>query len=175
MDDLQSRASNIKLIILDVDGVLTSGEIIIDDTAKEAKAFHVRDGQGIKLLQSAGIKVAIITGRRSEVVAVRAKELEIEYLFQGCNNKLEAYERLKAVTGLTDREIACVGDDINEIPLFKRSGLAVAVADAVDELKRHSHFITTKAGGKGAVREICELILKAQGKWGQVIDAYLQA
>ncbi len=173
-NEVLSLASTIKYLVLDVDGVLTQGGIIFDDSGREIKIFNVRDGHGIKMLQHAGIGVGIITGRHSEVVSLRAKELQIEHIFQNSSNKAEDYERIKTITGLRDKEIACIGDDINDLPLMKRVGLPIAVKDAEEELKRHALYITSREGGKGAVREACELILKAQGKWQRIIDAYLQ-
>jgi 3-deoxy-D-manno-octulosonate 8-phosphate phosphatase (KDO 8-P phosphatase) len=168
------KAAAIRLLILDVDGVLTDGGIVFDDMGREIKVFNVRDGHGIKLLREAGLSVAIITGRTSEVVTKRAKELGIDYLFQGVKNKAEAYGELKSKTNFSDSEIACIGDDINDLPLFKRAALPVAVSDAAEELKKHALYITERPGGRGAVREVCELILRAQGKWRGIIDAYLQ-
>jgi len=173
--DITKLAEKIKLLILDVDGVLTDGGIIFDSLDREIKVFHVRDGHGIKLLQSAGIIVCIITGRNSDVVSRRAKELSIGDVFQGAKNKADAFEKIKSHYGFSDNEIACMGDDINDIPLFKRVGLPIAVNDSAEELKVYAKYITSKVGGKGAVREVCELILKAQGRWQSIIDEYLQS
>lgn len=168
-------AQGIRLLILDVDGVLTDGGIIFDSLSNEIKVFNVRDGHGIKLIQKAGLDVAIITGRSSDVVSKRAVELGIGEVFQGYKNKALAYEEIKAKYGYSNDMIACVGDDINDIPIFKRAGLPIAVNDADVELKRFAKYITTKDGGKGAVREVCELLLKSKGLWQNIIDEYLQA
>ncbi len=173
-DLILAKAAAIRLLILDVDGVLTDGGIVFDDLGREIKVFNVRDGHGIKLLMDAGISVAVITGRTSEVVSRRAKELGIDEVFQGIKNKAEAYEALKLKTNFTDNEIACIGDDINDLPLFIRAGLPIAVNDAAEELKQHAVYITERPGGRGVVREVCELILKAKGKWRVILDAYLQ-
>lgn len=160
-----TAAKKIKLLILDVDGVLTDGSIILDNSGNELKSFHVRDGHGVKMLLQAGIHVALITGRQSEVVVKRAHELGIVDVFQKCYDKRVAYDELARKYSLDDSEIAYIGDDIVDIPVLKRSGLSVVVADADAETKAFARFITSKAGGRGAVREFCDLLLKAQGLW----------
>ncbi len=170
--ELFKRAKNVRLLILDVDGVMTDGSIILDNHGNELKAFHVRDGHGIKMLQKAGIEIAIITGRTSDVVERRAAELGIRHVYQGALNKAVAYEELCAKTGIPAHEIACIGDDIVDMPLLRRAALPVAVADAVDEAKTAAMLITRAQGGRGAVREVCDLILKASGKWEELFDAY---
>ena len=167
-------AKNIKLLILDVDGVLTDGSIILDNRGNEFKAFHVRDGHGIKMLIRAGIPAAIITGRQSKVVERRAKELGITGVYQKCYNKTEAYERIKSKFSLRDNEIACIGDDIVDLPLLKRAGLSFAVADSPDEVKSHASAVTKNRGGRAAAREVTDIILKAKGLWNKVIDGYLK-
>lgn len=169
---INSIAKGIKLLALDVDGVLTDGGIILDNDGVEYKVFHVRDGHGIKMLQKAGIHVAIITGRDSRVVDRRAHELGIIEVYQKCLNKIPPYEHLIGKLGVTDSEVAYIGDDIVDVPLFRRVGLAVAVADATDEAKAEAMLITKSRGGRGAVREICDLILKANGQWKVLTDAY---
>lgn len=169
---LLDRAKDVRMLILDVDGVLTDGSIILDNNGNELKAFHVRDGHGIKMLQKAGIEIAIITGRRSGVVDRRATELGIRHVYQGALNKAVAYEDLRVTTGIPAGSIACIGDDIVDIPLLRRVALPVAVADATDEAKEAAVFVTKACGGRGAVREVCELILKATGKWDEQLDAY---
>ncbi len=164
--------SGIKLLILDVDGVLTDGSIILDDGGNELKAFYVRDGHGIKMLSAIGVKVAIITGRYSKVVERRAHELGITEIYQRCHIKSVAYEDLKEKLNVSDSEIAYIGDDIVDISIMKRVGLPIAVADATEETKAEAVIITTKPGGRGAVREICDLILKAKGKWDDLMDDY---
>ncbi len=160
-----SAAKKIKLLVLDVDGVLTDGSIILDNFGNELKAFHVRDGHGIKMLMMAGIRVALITGRYSKVVSNRARELGIRDVFQKCYDKIIAYEKLAGKYGLDFSEIAYVGDDVIDIPVLKKAGLPVTVADADEEVKAFALLITERGGGKGAVREISDLILKAKGLW----------
>lgn len=162
----------IKLLILDVDGVLTDGSIILDDGGNELKAFYVRDGHGIKMLIRIGVNVAIITGRYSKVVERRAHELGITEIYQRCHIKSVAYEDLKEKLNVSDKEIAYIGDDIVDISILKKVGLPVAVADSTEETKAAAVIVTTKSGGRGAVREICDLILKAKGKWDDLMDEY---
>ncbi len=169
---LKERAENIKLLILDVDGVLTDGSIILDNEGNEFKAFHVRDGHGIKMLIRAGIHVAIITGRQSKVVERRARELGIEDVFQRCHDKRAAFSRLIEKYSLKDKEVAYMGDDVVDLSLLKKSGLSAAVADAHDDAKGAAAMITKLRGGRGAAREVCELILKAKGLWKGLIDEY---
>ena len=161
---VKSKAKKIKLLILDVDGVMTDGRIILDNQGNETKAFHVRDGHGIKLAQKAGIVVGIITGRSSAVVNVRARELGIAEVHQGAHEKIVVYESLIAKYGLRDDEIAYVGDDVVDLSIFNRVGLAVAVADADPSVKPHVDLVTKTKGGRGAVREVINLILKNQNK-----------
>lgn len=171
--DLQQRAQNIRLLVLDVDGVLTDGRIIYTDSGEELKFFHVRDGHGIRLLQQVGIEVALITGRHSQVVAHRAKNLEITRVYQGVRDKLAVLQALQRELALTDAEIAVVGDDLVDLGMMRRAGLAVAVADAPREVQEHAHWVTTNPGGRGAVRELAEFILKAQGRWASLVAKYL--
>jgi len=175
MKDIKRIASGIKLLILDVDGVLTDGSIILDDHGNEYKAFHVRDGHGIKMLHQAGIKVAIITGRHSKVVERRAQELGITEVFQKCLNKKVAYSRLMRQYSLQDREVAYIGDDIIDAPIMAVVGLPVAVADAAEEAKRFALMTTKNRGGRGAVREVTDIILKAKGVWEDMFDEYFEA
>ncbi|MBS1113736.1 MAG: 3-deoxy-D-manno-octulosonate 8-phosphate phosphatase [Nitrospirae bacterium] len=158
-----TAAKKIKLLILDVDGVLTDGSIILDNHGNELKFFHVRDGHGIKMLMLSGVHVALITGRQSQVVEKRADELGIRDVFQKCYDKKIAYDELIRKYSLDDSEIAYVGDDIVDIPILKKVGFPVVVADAHEEVKAFAHMITTKEGGRGAVREICDLLLQAKG------------
>ncbi|MBI5188292.1 MAG: 3-deoxy-manno-octulosonate-8-phosphatase KdsC [Nitrospirae bacterium] len=169
---IETLAKKIKLLILDVDGVLTDGSIILDNEGNELKSFHVRDGHGIKMLINAGIHVAIITGRHSKVVERRAQELGITEVFQKCHDKRDAYKQLVEKFSLSDSEIAYIGDDIVDISLLKRSGFSVAVADADDEVKADAMMITRNRGGRGAVREVCDFLLKAKGLWQEIIDEY---
>jgi 3-deoxy-D-manno-octulosonate 8-phosphate phosphatase (KDO 8-P phosphatase) len=173
--DLFEIGRRIKMLILDVDGVLTDGGIILDNEGNELKAFHVRDGHGLKMLTRTGTQVALITGRYSKVVERRAHELGIIEVYQRCHVKSVAYEHLIEKFGLSDEEVAYIGDDIVDLPILKRVGLPVAVADATDETKAAAVYITRSNGGRGAVREICDLILKAKGKWEELLDEYHNA
>ncbi len=169
---MEERLRKIRLLILDVDGVMTDGRIVYDSNGVESKFFNVKDGHGIKMLQRAGIEVAIISGRDSKVVANRAVELGIDRVFQKATDKLAPYIRLLADTGLSDDQIAFIGDDLIDIPLMKRVGFAAAPADAVLEVLPFVHFVTKNPGGFGAVREISDMLLKAQGKWGELTARY---
>jgi 3-deoxy-D-manno-octulosonate 8-phosphate phosphatase (KDO 8-P phosphatase) len=168
---LAQRAQQVKMIVLDVDGVLTEGLMFFGRDGEYLKAFHVHDGLGVTLAHNAGIQTAIITGRTSELVKQRAAELKIGDLYQGIN-KVTALQQLIAKYTLELSQICYVGDDLNDLPLLERVGLACAVANAVDEVKAVSHFTATLAGGSGAVRQIIEMILKSQGKWDNAVAAY---
>jgi len=159
---LLESAALIRLLALDVDGVLTDGRLYYDQAGNELKAFYTRDGLGIKSLQRFGIRVALITGRNSAIVTHRAAELDIDLVYQGCGNKLDAFDDLLIRAAVREEQICYAGDDWVDIPLLKRAGLSVAVADADPVVKSHAHWVTERAGGKGAVREICDLILLAQ-------------
>ena len=171
--DIVERARGIKLLILDCDGVLTDGRIIMLPDGDETKAFDVKDGHAMVMAQRAGLRIAIISGRKSSVVRARATELGVAHLHEMAWVKMEPYEKVLAEEGLTDGEVCFVGDDVVDIPLLRRAGLGVAVADAVEEAKQHSHLVTTKPGGRGAVREVIEFILKAQNKWDDAMNRYL--
>lgn len=160
---LKARAKKIKILLLDVDGVMTDGRITLDNQGNETKSFHVRDGHGIKLIQKAGVIVGIITGRSSEVVNIRARELGITEVHQGAHNKIMVYDSLIAKYGLRDDEAAYIGDDAVDLSIFKRVGLAAAVADSDQSVTSHVHLITKCMGGRGAVREVINLILKHRG------------
>ncbi len=170
--DIEQIARGIRLLILDVDGVLTDGSIVLDNEGNELKSFHVRDGHGIKLLIRHGVEVAIITGRVSRVVQRRAQELGIKEVYQKCYDKVVAYEKIKETLSVKDNEIAYMGDDIVDIPVMKRVGLPVAVADAHEDAKRYATFVTKNRGGRGAVRELAEVILKAKGHWEDILSGY---
>jgi 3-deoxy-D-manno-octulosonate 8-phosphate phosphatase (KDO 8-P phosphatase) len=161
---IQSRTKKVKLLLLDVDGVLTDGSIILDSQGNELKAFHVRDGHGIKLAQRAGITIGIITGRKSEVVNIRARELGILEVHQGALDKIIVYDALMNKYGFKDDEVAYMGDDIVDLDIFKRVGIAVTVADCDLSVKPHADLVTKAAGGRGAVREFINLILKNRDK-----------
>ncbi len=171
---MNERLKKIKLLILDVDGVMTDGRIIFDSNGVESKFFNVKDGHGIKMLQRAGIEVGIVSGRKSQVVANRAKELGIDRVYQGALDKLTPYLDILGKTGLTDEQVAYMGDDIIDLPVMRRVGFAAAPADALEYVIRHAHFVTGNRGGWGAVREVCDLILKAQGAWETVTARYYQ-
>lgn len=169
-----AKIKEIRLVIFDVDGVLTDGRIIYNDDGVETKSFDVKDGHGMKLLMRAGIDCAIITARESKVVEHRAGNLGISLVYQGRKDKLGAFEEIRAKTGLKPSEIAYVGDDIIDLPVIKRSGFSAAVADAVEEVRERADYITKRPGGSGAAREVAELILKTQGKWDEILASYLR-
>jgi len=171
-EDLQTKLRRIRLLLLDVDGVLTDGRIILDDRGVETKFFYAQDGSGIKYLLRSGLKCAFISGRKSAVVCRRAEELGIEDCYQDAKDKITAYEKILQKFGLKDEEVAYVADDLTDLPLLRRAGLPVAVADAVEEVKQASIYVTTRPGGRGAVREVTQLILKAQGKWEEILLRY---
>ena len=173
MRDILERASRIRLAIFDVDGVLTDGSLYIRDDGQESKAFNSRDGHGMVLLRQTGVTLAIITGRSSEVVRIRMASLGINHVYQGIQDKLAAYEELKQTLGLTDEAIAYVGDDVMDLPVLRRAGLAVAVADAHPLVQRHAHWRTASPGGRGAARDFCELIMEAQGTLDTMMAPYL--
>ena len=169
---MEERCRKIRLLLLDVDGVMTDGRIVYDNNGVETKAFDVKDGHGLKLLQRAGVKVGIITGRESKIVEHRARELGIGIVHQGAKEKIVPYRRILQENGLNDEAVAYAGDDLVDLPVLRRVGLALTVADAVEEVKTHVHYVTRACGGRGAVREICELILKNSQRWNGVTDRY---
>jgi len=173
--EVQERAARIKLLLMDCDGVLTDGRIWLFENGEEQKGFHTRDGLGIDLLHRAGLRSGIISGRTSSAVTTRARTLGMSFCVQGRENKLQAFADVLAQAGVSNAEVAYIGDDLNDIPLMLQSGLAVAVADAVFETREHAHYMTTALGGFGAVREVIELILKSQGRWDDLIKKYLNA
>jgi 3-deoxy-D-manno-octulosonate 8-phosphate phosphatase (KDO 8-P phosphatase) len=169
---MDEKLAGIRLLLLDVDGVMTDGGIIYDGNGMETKVFNVKDGHGIKMLQRHGIEVGIITGRTSQVVDIRARELGIELVYQGALKKLESYRDVKQKTGLNDKQIAYVGDDVIDVPVMRRVIFAAAPADALLEARNAAHYVTSCAGGRGAVREVCDLILKGRGLWDEVAVRY---
>ena len=173
MQDILERAARIRLVIFDVDGVLTDGSLYLGDDGQEYKAFNSRDGHGMVMLQEGGVRLAIITGRTSRVVQMRMESLGIQDIYQGYREKLPAYEELKQRLGLADEVIAYVGDDVVDLPIMRRVGLAIAVGDAQAAVKRHAHWCTQAHGGRGAAREVCEMILTAQGVHELVMARYL--
>ena len=166
---IDKKLKQIKLVLLDVDGVLTSGQIIYSDSGEQIKIFNVRDGLGIRLLKEAGIKVGIITGRKGQALHYRCENLGIKLVFDGIRNKNQALEKIVALTGIARESIAFVGDDLPDLPVMKRVGLAVAVSDAHEIVRQHAHITTHAGGGQGAVRELAEIILKNQGIWTDLI------
>lgn len=169
MPALIDKLKAIRLVLLDVDGVLTEGRIVYTDGGEEVKSFSVRDGYGIRLLLDAGIRVGIVTGRRSAALRHRCRDLGIEMIYEGARHKARLLEAIMADTGLAASAIAFVGDDLPDLPIMNRVGCAVAVADAHDTLTRGADMVTTAPGGRGAVRELAEALLKAQGKWDGII------
>lgn len=167
------RAKAIKLLLLDVDGVLTDGSIIYTPDGQEIKAFSTRDGLGLRLVQKAGLQVGLITARTSEVVKRRAENLGISMVFQGAGKKLEVFKGILAEQGLVPSQVAYVGDDWLDLPLLTRVGLAVAVADGAAEVRAAAHYVTELPGGRGAVREVCDLIVEAQGRREALLAEYL--
>ena len=170
--EVKQRAARIRLLILDVDGVLTDGGLILHADGQESKVFNVHDGHGIRLLLRGGIEVALLTGRSSQVVTDRAKDLGIKLVVQGSRNKLTDYEKMLQQRRLDDQDVAYVADDLVDVPVLRRVGLAVAVADATAYISDYCHASTIGKGGKGAVREVCDFLLQAQGKWEEVTAPY---
>jgi 3-deoxy-D-manno-octulosonate 8-phosphate phosphatase (KDO 8-P phosphatase) len=162
--DAGERARAVRLAIFDVDGVLTDGTLFIGPTGEIAKPFNILDGHGIKMLQHAGVATAIISGRSSEAVAFRARELSIEHVVQGSPDKVADFERLRGRLGLDAAACSFMGDDLPDLALMRRCGFAVAVANAVDAVKQAAHYVTRASGGKGAVREFCDYVLRARGQ-----------
>ena len=168
----RERAKRVRLLLLDVDGVLTDGRLAFDGAGREIKFFHIRDGQGIRFLQQAGIRVGIITGRKSEAVDFRAQDLGIDLVFQKVRDKERTLGAILRKEDLRAEQVCYVGDDLVDLAVLSCVGLAVAVADGAREVKTLAHYTTRFPGGRGAVREICEIILKAQGKWEKIIQTY---
>lgn len=171
----KGRAKRIRLLLLDVDGVMTDGRLGFDGAGREFKFFYARDGIGIQLLQRAGLKVGILSGRRAKVVELRARELGIDLLRQKIQDKARALEDILKKEKLHHEQVCYVGDDLVDLPVLTRVGLAVAVADAAPEVKAAAHIITRKPGGMGAVREVCEILLRAQGKWESRVQTFFSA
>jgi 3-deoxy-D-manno-octulosonate 8-phosphate phosphatase (KDO 8-P phosphatase) len=165
---LEQKAAHIKLIFLDVDGVLTDGRITLNEKGEEVKSFDVKDGYGLKLIMADGIEVVIVTGRRSRVVAHRARELGIHEVYQGIPDKRPLCKGVIEKRGLSKRQVGCVGDDLPDLAMFQEAGLRMTVADAAREVREQADYITRRRGGHGAVREICEWILKCRGRWPRI-------
>jgi 3-deoxy-D-manno-octulosonate 8-phosphate phosphatase (KDO 8-P phosphatase) len=169
---IRKKAQKIKLLLLDVDGVLTDGGILMDKRGMELKRFDVRDGHGIILLMRAGVQVGFLTGRSSKAVSQRAKELGVRIVYQNAHHKAETYQTIKERTGFKDHEIAYVGDDIVDLPVLRRVGLSLAVRGCWEGLKERVDYVTEIEGGRGAVREITELLLRLQGRWQEITARY---
>lgn len=172
LSDPSSLAPGIELLLLDVDGVLTDGSVVYSDDGTELKRFHVRDGSGLKLWHAAGKRSAIVSGRKSGVVERRAAELGITPVLQGRDDKLAAFAEVLAATGLRPDQVCAIGDDLPDVPVLRRCGLAVAVADACPELRAVAHYTTAVPGGRGAVREAVEWLLKLSGRWDALTARY---
>ena len=172
-DEVESRAARVRLLLLDCDGVLTDGRITPVEGGEELKSFHTRDGHGLVMLHRAGLRSGIISGRKSRLVELRAADLGVSFVRQGALDKVEAFESLLSEAGVEPSQAAYVGDDVVDIPLMRRCALAVAVADATEDTRAAAHHVTRLPGGFGAVREVCELILKAQGRWDELMKRYL--
>lgn len=173
MDEVVDLAKQIQLLIFDVDGVLTDGRLYFDHQGREYKGFHARDGHGLKLLQATGVATAVISGRNSPSVALRMESLGIRHVFQGYEDKRKALAELQRATGVTLDHIACVGDDVLDLPILCRAKLAIAVQDAHPAVKQHAHWVTQSPGGQGAAREVCDLIMHAQQTYEPMIEQYL--
>jgi 3-deoxy-D-manno-octulosonate 8-phosphate phosphatase (KDO 8-P phosphatase) len=174
MKIILEKAKKLKLLILDVDGVLTDGKLFFDNQGNEYKSFHARDGHGIKLLRQTGVEVAVISGRKSSSVALRMKNLGIEYIYQGHENKRAAFDELIQKTGINPEQAAHMGDDLMDLPIMMKVGLAIAVNDANFAVRQYAHWCTTLPGGQGAVREVCDLIIQAQGNFDDIVNFYLK-
>jgi len=170
---MDKKLENIKLLVLDVDGVLTDGSIVINSDNTETKKFSSLDGHGIRMWQRAGLEVAIISGRFSPPTQLRADQLEIKHVFQDCHYKLPQLKELVESQGLTAEQIAYVGDDLPDLPAIIYAGFGVAVANAVAEVKEYADYVTKASGGNGAVREVVEYILKRTGRWNDLMQRYL--
>ena len=174
LDDALKRASRLKLMIFDVDGVMTDGTLYYSERGEELKAFNIQDGHGIKMLRQYGVEVALVTGRKSRMVELRAVNLGIAHLYQGAEDKRAAYAALLAQLGLAAEQSGCMGDDLLDLPLITRCGFAATVPAAPEALRSRAHYVTRAGGWHGAVREVCEFILRAQGSLERAISAHLQ-
>ena len=168
-----ANLADIQMLAMDVDGVLTDGTLIINADGSESKFFNSLDGHGIRMWQRAGLKVALVSGRASEPTRYRAEQLQIEYVFQDCHNKLSVFEKFLEQIGLSPEKVAYIGDDLPDLPIIRCVGFGVAVANAVDEVKQCADYVTTAPGGSGAVREVIEYILKNTGRWQKLMTRYL--
>jgi 3-deoxy-D-manno-octulosonate 8-phosphate phosphatase (KDO 8-P phosphatase) len=176
LESLSHRAQKIRLLLMDCDGVLTDGSLLYlsdgERVFSESKIFHIHDGLAIKLARAAGIKTGIISGRNSYALTLRARELKVDYIFQGNDDKLDIYEQILQSESLIHKQAAYIGDDLHDLPVLKRVGLAIAPADAVSEVREAVHLITTRNSGRGVAREAVEYILKEQNKWSHVTQQF---
>ncbi len=170
---LIARAHRIRLAIFDVDGVLTDGTIYLSESGEEMKAFNILDGLGLKMLAASGIVTALLSGRKSKMVALRAKEIGIAHLMQGVDDKLEVYHRLLRKLDLAEEETSYMGDDLPDLPVLRRCGLALSVPNAPDVVRNHVHYVTSAPGGRGAAREACEFLLRARGALDNQLRTFL--
>jgi 3-deoxy-D-manno-octulosonate 8-phosphate phosphatase (KDO 8-P phosphatase) len=169
----KANLEDIQVLVLDVDGVLTDGALIINGDGSESKFFCSLDGHGIRMWRRAGLKVAFLSGRESGPTKHRAQQLEVDYVFQNCFDKLETVKKFLEQTGLSAEKVAYVGDDLPDLPVIRYVGFGVAVANAVDEVRQYADYVTSRCGGSGAVREVIELILKSSGRWQDLMGKYL--
>ncbi|MGH8548705.1 MAG: 3-deoxy-manno-octulosonate-8-phosphatase KdsC [Methylococcales bacterium] len=175
MQEIIEKAKLIRLVIFDVDGVLTDGKLIFDESGREYKCFNTKDGHGIKMLRNSGVETAVISGRDSRAVSLRMASLGVTHVFQGQDDKRAAFDELCERLSVSPEQVACVGDDLPDLPLFARAGLAIAVADAHFAVRQHADWCTSLPGGSGAAREVCDLVMKAQQTLDSSIDAYVIA
>ena len=173
MQDIIEKAKRIEMVIFDVDGVMTDSSLFIGDDGQEYKAFNSKDGHGMRMLQECGVKVAVITGRKSQVVEHRMKDLGVSLVYQGYRDKTPAFEHLIKEAAISIDKIAYVGDDVVDLPVMSRVDFAIAVQDAHPFVKQHAHWITPRCGGQGAVRDVCEFILEARGMLADKLESYL--
>jgi 3-deoxy-D-manno-octulosonate 8-phosphate phosphatase (KDO 8-P phosphatase) len=173
LPDVSARARRVRLLLLDVDGVLTDCSVVIDSTGREAKTFSIRDGAALVWARRAGIEVGLLSGRPSEATSRRAAELGIDLVIQGGPDKREPFRRLLAERGLDAADVAYMGDDLADLPILARVGLAAVPADATPEAASHAHWIASACGGRGAVRELVELVMRARGDWDRLVSAHL--
>ncbi len=172
--EVLDRASRVKLLILDVDGVLTDGRIILGNYGDELKFFDIHDGHGVVMLIRSGIKTVIISGRKSRINVKRAKEMRVIKVYQNAHDKLKVFEKVLKKSRVTPEEVCYVGDDLIDLPVLKRVGFSVAVRNAVEEVRGAAHYVTERSGGRGAVREVADLLLKAQNQWDELMERYLR-
>ncbi len=168
-----ANLADIQILVMDVDGVLTDGTITINPDGSESKSFNSLDGHGIRMWHRAGLKTALLSGRTSEPTQHRAEQLQIEYVFQDCHDKLPVFQKLLEQLSLEPQQVAYIGDDLPDLPVLRYAGFAVAVVNAVDEVKKYADYVTNLPGGRGAVREVIEYILKESGKWQYLMKRYL--